>query len=56
MAYEDDGDTLIFETANEFEYLGHLADADCRRRLIHEHDFGVRQPRARDRNGLTLAA
>ena len=56
MADQDHGDTLIAQTANEIEHFSDLTHADRGGRLVHQHDVGVGQPRARNRDGLTLAA
>ena len=56
VADQDDGDALRLHPPDEVEDLGHLADRDRRRRLVHQHELGVREPRARDRHRLALAA
>ena len=56
VADQDDGDALVAQQADQVEHLGHLAHRDGGRRLVHQHDLGVRQPRAGDGDGLALAA
>ena len=56
MADENHGDALILQAADEVEDLGDLAHADRGRRLVHEHDLGVREAGSRDRHRLALAA
>ena len=47
---------VLAQAADQVQHLGDLAHADRRRRLVHQHDLRVRQPRARDRDRLALAA
>ena len=42
--------------ADQVEHLRHLPHGDRGRRLVHQHDLGLRQPRAGDRHRLPLAA
>jgi hypothetical protein len=47
---------LLAQPPQKVEHLRHLPHADRRRRLVHQDDLGLRQMRARDGNGLALAA
>ena len=49
-------DAVVAQPADQVQHLGHLAHADRRGRLVHQHDLAVRQARARDRHRLALAA
>src|SRR5687767_13496956 len=56
VADQHDGDSLVAKASDEVEHLRDLAHRDRRRRLVHEHDPRLRQPRAGDRHRLPLAA
>ena len=56
VADQDDRDALVAQAADQVEHLGDLAHRDRRGRLVHQHDLGLRQARARDRDRLALAA
>src|SRR4029453_15290093 len=56
VADEHHRHALIAQPLEQFENLGDLAHADRRRRLVHEHDLGFREARARNRDRLALAA
>ena len=45
---------MIPQPADEVEDLGDLPHADGRRRLVHQHDLGLREPGPGDRHGLAL--
>src|SRR6185295_14088602 len=49
-------DAGLAQAADQVEHLGHLAHADGRGGLVHQHDLRLGQPRARDRHRLALAA
>ena len=44
------------QLADEIEHLRHLAHRDRGRRLVHQHDVRVAEPRAGDSDRLPLAA
>ena len=56
VADQHDRDAVVAQAADQVQHLGDLAHADRRRRLVHQHDLRVRQPRAGDRDRLALAA
>ena len=47
---------VVAQAPDQAQHLGDLAHADRGGRLVHQHDLRVRQPRARDGDGLALAA
>jgi hypothetical protein len=56
VADEDDGDAAVAQAPDQVQHLGNLAHADRGGRLVHQHELGIREPRARDRHGLALPA
>ena len=56
MADDHDAEPLGREAADELEHLGGLHDAERRGRLVEDHQARLAEQRARDRDGLALAA
>ena len=56
VADENDRDAAVAQLADQVQHLRHLAHRDGRRRLVHQHDLGLREHGARDRDRLPLAA
>ena len=50
------GDALLLQPMDQAQHLLDLADRDRGGRLVHHHELGVGEPRARDRDRLALAA
>src|SRR5437868_1387681 len=55
VADQHDGDRALAQAADEVEHLGHLAHADGRGGLVHQHDLRLREARAGDRDRLPLS-
>ena len=53
---ENDRDAALLQAPDQVEHLGDLAHGNGGRRLVHQHDLGVREQRAGNRHGLALAA